>query len=284
MSARTPRGPRERWRRRLLLAGLLPLLTALALAVEVGVVLHHDRQGRTAISDGDPGRAVTAFASNRTLNLIEPWVAPHDEGVARLLDDDPSGAVGALTDALALVPAAHECRVRTDLALAHAAAGDRAAAAAARPDLDEAGRERRRAAARASWSAGADAVAPCLDPEDTAPPRTADQAARAGEVDEALRERLAADQRARDDAEGEDGEEQQDPGSAGSSGDQGGQGEQGAGGEAAAQREQLAQRNEDGQQRRQRREDRLDGTSPGAGRGPSTGQPQDGQGPPAYSW
>ncbi|VXA93826.1 hypothetical protein [Nocardioides sp. AX2bis] len=117
------RSRRQVWRRRLLLAGVLPALAAAAFSLEVVVVLHHDAEGRGALADGAPARAAEAYAANRTLNLLEPWVAPYDEATARFRAGDPVGAVRGYATALPLAPAEQECRVRTDLALAHAAAG-----------------------------------------------------------------------------------------------------------------------------------------------------------------
>ncbi len=45
-------------------------------------MLHHDAEGRGALDDGAPARAVEAYAANRTLNVLEPWVAPYDEATA----------------------------------------------------------------------------------------------------------------------------------------------------------------------------------------------------------
>ena len=49
--------PRRPWRRPLLLAGLLPLLLALAFAAKVAIMLHADRDGRAALQSADYGAA-----------------------------------------------------------------------------------------------------------------------------------------------------------------------------------------------------------------------------------
>ncbi len=144
---------RRRWRRRLLLLGLLPLLLALAFAAKVAVMLVHDDAGRTAYAAEGYADARGSFAANATLNHLEPWVSPYDEGTARYRLGDFAGAVGAFTTALATVPPEEECRVRINLGLAHESVGDAAVAGGDRE------------AARRSWRAGARALADggCLE-------------------------------------------------------------------------------------------------------------------------
>ncbi len=119
---------RRRTRRRLLVAGLPLALVALAVQWKVAVMLVHDRDGRSDYAAGLYGDAQDAFASNRSLNLVEAWISPYDDGTARYRLADFSGAVRLLEDALAAVPSEEECRVRINLALAHEALGDEAAA------------------------------------------------------------------------------------------------------------------------------------------------------------
>ena len=131
----TTRGTtRRRWRRRLLLAGLLPLLLALAFAGKVAVMLAYDHAGRTAYTAGGYADARGSFAANATLNHLESWISPYDEGTARYRLDDFPGAVAALTAALRTVPPEEECRVRINLSLAHESVGDAAVAGGERED------------------------------------------------------------------------------------------------------------------------------------------------------
>lgn len=224
---------REAWRRRLLLAGVLPALAAAALTLEAAVVLHHDAEGRGALDDGAPARAVEAYAANRTLNVLEPWVAPYDEATARFRAGDPAGAVRGYTDALPLAPAAQECRVRTDLALAHGAAGAPVRGVRALADCPATDGRAAEALAALEEQAAAEAAADS-DEQAEAPPEAPpgsdgrqgagqqEQAARQGE----LRERNDRGQERRQRAEDRDdqtgvgdgqgqGRGQPDPGEAG---------------------------------------------------------------------
>ncbi len=144
---------KQRRRRRLLLAGLLPLLLALAFTAKVAVMLAHDSAGRGAYAAQRYADARDSFAANGTLNHLESWVSPYDEGTARYRVADFSGAVRSLVDALASAPPEEECRVRINLGLAHEAVGDAAAAGGDRE------------AARESWVAGVRALADggCLE-------------------------------------------------------------------------------------------------------------------------
>ena len=168
MTVRIDEPTRRRWRRRLLLAGLLPLLLAVAFAGKVAVMLVADDAGRTSYAAGDFEEARASFATNALLNVLEPWVSPYDEGTARYRLDDFAGAVRLLAEALETVPPEEECRVRINLALAHESLGD---AAVAGGDLET---------ARGQWRAGATVLReggcrPLADPDadaadDDAPP------------------------------------------------------------------------------------------------------------------
>jgi hypothetical protein len=115
---------REVLRRRLLRAGVVPLVLALLFALKVGVMLGADRSARASYENDDLAASDRAFGVNRVVNLLEPWVSSFGSGTARYRLSDYEGAVDALTDALASAPPEHECRVRTNLALAHEAYGD----------------------------------------------------------------------------------------------------------------------------------------------------------------
>ncbi len=159
---------RPQLRRRLLLAGLVPLLLAVALATRVAFTYHHAGTGRDALRAGDADAARTAYAANATLNVLETWVAPYNEGVAGYAQGDPEDAARLFADALRLAPTDQQCRVRTNLALALEAVGD----AAVRDEVGEALRR---------WRGARASLDPCLE----AP--VADDAA------DAVRDALSAD-------------------------------------------------------------------------------------------
>ncbi len=186
------RTTRQRRRRRLLLAGLLPLLLALAFAAKVAVMLAHDDAGRTAYGAGGYADARSSFSANATLNYLEPWVSPYDEGTARYRLGDFPGAVRLLTTALATVPPAEECRVRINLSLAHESVGDAAVAGGDRE------------AARRSWSLGARALTDggCL--ELTPAEKKADEQDPAGATEDEDAENAGAENAGADARQAED--------------------------------------------------------------------------------
>lgn len=114
----------SRLRRRLLLAGLLPLLLALALTVKVAAMLALDDRGRDAFTEGRFERAGEAFAANGWLNVLEPWVSPFDQATAHYRLADYESARTLLEQALLVVPGAQECLVRVNLALTLESLGD----------------------------------------------------------------------------------------------------------------------------------------------------------------
>ncbi|TIC78931.1 hypothetical protein [Nocardioides sp. GY 10127] len=149
VTSSSPAAP-SRARRRLLLAGALPVLVALLVAARLLVVAYADHRAAASWDAGRYADARAAAALNDSTGVPEGWVAPHDEGVAALATGDADGAVTLLVRSLAAdPPAAQECLVRVDLALAQEAVGN----AAQDADTD---------AARAAWSAGLDALARCL--------------------------------------------------------------------------------------------------------------------------
>ncbi|GHJ58706.1 hypothetical protein NOK12_12240 [Nocardioides sp. OK12] len=169
---------RERWRKGLLVAGLLPLLLAVALVVKVALMVGYDRGGRAAYAEESFREARSSFAANAVLNWFEPWVAPYDEGLARYRLEDHDGAVRLYRLALVEAPATEQCRVRVNLALALEARGDRASAEG-RPDD-----------ARVEWTEALSALdaGRCLDLSEAS--RPADVAA-AQIVDDRVRGKMA---------------------------------------------------------------------------------------------
>ena len=217
MSPRIDEPTRRRWRRRLLVAGLLPLLLAVAFAAKVAVMLVADDAGRTSYAAGDFEEARGSFATNAVLNVLEPWVSPYDEGTARYRLDDFPGAVRLLSRALETVPPEEECRVRINLALAHESVGDTSVAGG---DLETA-REQWRAGATVLREGGCRPLAPGDDDADAdeaaddrdrvseadadrdlSPAQAARSAARAREAERVasrLRDKLQQPRRQRDD-------------------------------------------------------------------------------------
>jgi len=120
--------PRARRRRQLYLAGLVPLLVALAFSVKVGVMRDHDGDGTRAFDEADGATSLEEFTANRSLNWLEPWVAHFDTGNAGFLLTDYQRAIDHYYEALdAGVPAEHVCTVRINMALAQEKIGDNAA-------------------------------------------------------------------------------------------------------------------------------------------------------------
>lgn len=183
-------------RRRLLLLGAVPSLLLLLVAARLLLLAVDDHRGRDALAAGEPRAAVAHLERNRVAAPVERWVAAFGAGTARAAasasggdadrgdQDDPpdpedlAAAEAALTDALALVPAGEECRVRLNLALVVEAQGDVAA------------RVGDQGAGRASWTRarGVLAAGGCARPDApaTAVTRTARRA------DDRLRAKLAA--------------------------------------------------------------------------------------------
>lgn len=130
-----PRAPR---RRILLIAGLLPLVVAVAFFVKVVVMMHHDAAGQSAWDERNGATALEEYAANRSVNIMERWLAPYDAGDAAFLLSDYDRAVGYYTTALDTVPYEHECTVRINLALADEKIGDAAAQAGSRDEAEQA--------------------------------------------------------------------------------------------------------------------------------------------------
>ena len=114
--------------RRLLLWSVPVAVLVLFFAGNVAVMTLHDRAGLAAYDRGDLRTAQEEFAANRSVNVLERWKAPYDEGTVRLRAGDPATARPLLDEALRTVPHRDECTVRINLAAAHELLGDRAAA------------------------------------------------------------------------------------------------------------------------------------------------------------
>lgn len=121
------RNPRAHRRRVLQLAGVVPLVIAVAFFVKVVVMTHHDHAGQTAWDERDGATSLQQYAANGSVNVLERWLAPYDAGDAAFLLTDYDRAVRYYTTALDSVPHEHECTVRINLALADEKIGDAAA-------------------------------------------------------------------------------------------------------------------------------------------------------------
>jgi tetratricopeptide (TPR) repeat protein len=169
-----------RLRRPLLSAVFLPALLVLAFGIKVGLMVQDDRAGRDAFDRGDYDGSQAAFAENRTLNFLEPWIAPFDEGTAHHAEGQYDDAITDYEAALEHVPDREECTVRINLALAHESVGDALAA------------QRDREAAVESWQAGIDVLAAGGCPESSG--RGKEQTKDAETVDKRLRQKIEQQQ------------------------------------------------------------------------------------------
>ncbi|WP_156388614.1 MULTISPECIES: hypothetical protein [unclassified Nocardioides] len=164
---------RRRWRNRLFLLGIVPLLAALLFVTKVGMMLSAQADGQSAYDKDKFSKAAKAFGDNASLNVMEAWISPFNEGAAKQRDEDYDGALEKYDDALKDVPDDKECTVRINIALVHEVLGD---TAAEKPDGE---------AALKSWQTGRDALAEADCPTD-AGERTDDAKA----VDERLRQKI----------------------------------------------------------------------------------------------
>lgn len=178
MSIRPP--SRGRRRLTLMVAGALPALLVLAFALKVALMLQGNAAGRDAFERGDYDGAASEFFDTRSLNLLEPWVAPFDEGTSHHAEGLYDDAIAAYEEALERVPDREECTVRINLALVHEAVGDERQAA---QDTD---------GATESWQAGIDVLAAGECPTDSG--RGQEQSDDAADVDERLREKAQQNQ------------------------------------------------------------------------------------------
>lgn len=141
-----PANPRARRRRILQLIGLPPLVLAVAFFAKVVTMEHHDTAGQEAWDERNGAVALEHYAANRSVNLLQRWLAPFDDGDAAFLLTDYGRAVRSYTEALDSVPHEQECTVRINLSLAEEKIGDAAAKAG------------HSAAAAQAWKAGVTAL------------------------------------------------------------------------------------------------------------------------------
>ncbi len=165
----------QRLRGPLLLAGLVPALVAALFMAKVVWMLAHDSDGRQRYAAGDYSGAAGEFRTNLWTNHLEEWVAPFNEGTARLAAGSLADARSSLEDALAAAPSEDQCTVRVNLALTHEALGDELV-------------EFRPESAASEWRSGLASLADgdCLD----AGARDDEQQADATAIDKRLRAKL----------------------------------------------------------------------------------------------
>ena len=213
---------RPRLRRVLLLSGIVPALLVVAFLVKVLLMLHDNAAGRDAFDRGDHDGAQASFAENRTLNLLEQWVAPFDEGTAHHAEAEYDAAIADYRAALEDVPLREECTVRINLALAHESVGD------ARAEQQD------REGAVDAWQAGVDVLAEGGCPEES------------GRGEEQTRDSQAVDERLRQKIEQQEQEQQQQPPPPQPPPPRGGDGE----GQQDPRQQELERNNERGQDQR----------------------------------
>lgn len=118
---------RRAQRRRALRAGVLGIGGLAVVAGLIATILGAQLLGSQAWRAGDPAAAGRNFAVNQRLNLVEWWIAPFNQGVARHGRGEWLDAAALYEEALALAPDAAHCRVVLNWSWALEAAGDRAA-------------------------------------------------------------------------------------------------------------------------------------------------------------
>lgn len=116
--------PRVAARNRLFLWGFLPSLLLLGFALKVILMVSAQSAGSTAFDEREYDASREEFASTRTLNLIETWKAPFNEGDARFGQQDFEGAIEEFEAALEQAPDSEHCMIRVNIALSHEEMGD----------------------------------------------------------------------------------------------------------------------------------------------------------------
>ncbi|MEV7428680.1 hypothetical protein AB0N29_03610 [Nocardioides sp. NPDC092400] len=185
--------PRRARRDQLLLAGAVPSLAALVVALVLLTLVVRNDLGAAAYDEGDHESARERFAANRWLRLVEPWVAPLNEGDAHHRLGEYADAVDDFTVALRDAPTAWVCPIRLNLALAWERLGDERAAA---DDADSGGAEEARGAAARdaedAWRTGRTALADGRCTELVDDPTVDWRRADAQEADERLSDKVTA--------------------------------------------------------------------------------------------
>lgn len=192
-------GPVSRWdasprrgrRNQLLLAGAVPSAAALVAASVLGSLLVRNDLGTAAYDRGDHETAQAHFAANRWLGVLDPWIAPLNEGDAHYRLEEYAAAVDDFAASLRDAPADWVCPIRLNLALAWEHVGDERAAAG---DTGERGRDDGSAAREAedAWRTGRAALADARCTELVDDPEVGWQRSAALQTDARLDEKVTA--------------------------------------------------------------------------------------------
>jgi tetratricopeptide (TPR) repeat protein len=183
----------------LLLAGLVPLVLALALTVLVARMALLQHRADTAYAEQRYADAAGSYRGAGRFTPFENWVAAFDAGAARHAGGDYAKAVEDYRSALALgVPHRDECTVRINLSLADEAIGDAAAKAKKYDDADQA------------YLAGIAALEDGGCPSDSG--RGAQQSKDARTVDQRLHRKLQRDAQEKKKQQEQQKKDQQKPG------------------------------------------------------------------------
>jgi len=116
--------PRIARRNQLFVLGVVPALVVLLLAIDVGVQLKANHDGRAAYDNKAFADAEEAFLDAAGVELPEGWVKPFNAGAAAYQDGQYADARSHFESALDKAPDDRECTVRVNLALTHEALGD----------------------------------------------------------------------------------------------------------------------------------------------------------------
>jgi tetratricopeptide (TPR) repeat protein len=116
--------PRIARRNQLFGLGVVPAMVVLLVALDVGLQLRANHDGRTAYDDKAYADAEQAFLDAAGVDLPESWVQPFNAGAAAYQDAQYADAQAHFESALADARGDRECTVRVNLALTHEALGD----------------------------------------------------------------------------------------------------------------------------------------------------------------
>jgi len=116
--------PRTARRNQLFGLGIVPALVVLLLALDVGLQIRTNLDGRAEYDDKDYANAEQTFLDATGLDLPESWVRSFNAGAAAYQDARYDDAAAHFESALGDAPDDRECTVRVNLALTHEAVGD----------------------------------------------------------------------------------------------------------------------------------------------------------------
>ena len=116
--------PRTARRNQLFGLGIVPAMVVLLLALDVGLQIRNNLDGRAEYDDKDYANAEQTFLDATGLDLPESWVRSFNAGAAAYQDARYADASAYFESALDDAPDDRECDVRVNLALTHEALGD----------------------------------------------------------------------------------------------------------------------------------------------------------------